>query len=104
MSTLSSSSSYSEIRAAYLDNASYEEDSSPAKARVFITACRMLLLLLSTSSQDHAGGARREFDVDQIRREQERAQNWLANNNTASGTLAAGGNVRHADLRGFRDP
>ena len=43
MSSLSSQSTYVQIRAAYQDNASYLEDSSAVKARAFITACRLLI-------------------------------------------------------------
>ena len=42
MSTLSSSSTLQEVLDAYVDNASYEEDSDVAKAKAFITACRIL--------------------------------------------------------------
>jgi hypothetical protein len=43
MSALTSTSTDAQVFAAYDDNASYAEDNSPAKARAFITACRILL-------------------------------------------------------------
>ena len=46
MSVLTSASTWDEVYDAYLDNASYLEDGSAAKARAFTTACRLLLLLL----------------------------------------------------------
>jgi hypothetical protein len=46
MATLDSTSTLSEILAAYADNASYAEDGSATKARSFITACRLLLINL----------------------------------------------------------
>ena len=44
MSTLSSSSTRADVEAAYADDASYVEDASVPKARVFVTACRLLIL------------------------------------------------------------
>ena len=46
MSTLSSSSTLAQVQDAYVDNASYAEDASVAKAKAFVTACRILLLKL----------------------------------------------------------
>ena len=44
MSALNSASTLAEIKAAYADNASYSEDGSVAKAKSFITACRLWLM------------------------------------------------------------
>jgi hypothetical protein len=43
---LNALSTLDEINAAYAENASYLEDGSPDKARQFITACRLLILML----------------------------------------------------------
>lgn len=96
MSTLSSTSTLTEVKAAYFDNASYAEDSSPTKAAAFITACRFLLIYLPKRARQ---GQRHEIeiDVDQVRQELLAAKQWLAANAADSGA------VRHADFTGFRD-
>jgi len=98
MSTLSSSSTYDEITAAYYDNASYEEDSSLEKAAAFITACRFLLRLIpKRTAQGGRGGNETEFDVTVIRQELLDARRWLAFSTTGSS------GVRHVSLADFRD-
>ena len=46
MSALTSASTLTDVQNAYVDNASYAEDASIAKAKAFVTACRILLLKL----------------------------------------------------------
>lgn len=96
MSTLSSSSSLSDVHAAYLDNASYREDGDPGKAAAFVTACRILLLLTPTSAaQQHTSLS---LDVGQIQKELQKAESWLA---TSSQNTAGG--VKHLSTEYFRD-
>lgn len=76
MATLSSSSTLTQIENAYLDNASYSEDKSLSKARVFITACRMLLFKLPSAQSKGANSL--SYNRNLIQRELERAQEWLA--------------------------
>jgi hypothetical protein len=96
MSSLSSSSTLAQIKAAYADNASYEEDDSVSKARAFVTACRLLMLRLP-SMAEQVGHSKIEQDVSQLRKELEAAQSYIA---TAS---EAQSQVIHADFGGFRD-
>jgi hypothetical protein len=103
MSTLTSSSTRAEINAAYLDNASYEEDGSVAKAKAFITACRFLLLPKITPSRS-AGpgdGGEVEFNLDMIKVQMEAAQQYVAANDTSN--YDGFGTVRHVDFTGLRD-
>lgn len=97
MSALSSSSTLTEIKNAYLDNASYEEDGSTSKAAAFITACRMLLAKLPKRAL-HGGRNEIELDLGQIRKELDQAKTWLATSSTA----ATGGGVRFNDFTSFR--
>lgn len=86
MATLTSSSTAGEIEAAYLDNASYEEDGSVAKARAFITACRFKIHLLADSAaspQGHQASIRTE----KYQREIEAAQSFIR----ASADVTEGG-------------
>lgn len=99
MSTLSSSSTLAEVNAAYDDNASYAEDNSPAKARAFITACRILLRRM-TSVVEHAG-QKVERDPAQIQEQLEEARQWLASHDTTSASSGAGA-VRHYDFQDLR--
>lgn len=103
MSTLTSASTRSEINAAYLDNASYEEDASVAKAKAFITACRFLLLpkLTPARSAGPGDGGEVEFNLDVVRAEMQAAQQYVAAND--SGSYEGFGTVKHVDFTGLRD-
>ena len=100
MSTLTSSSTLAEIQAAYIDNASYAEDGSVAKARAFITACRILLLRLPKRARHGGGGEEIELDPESIRSELKAAQRYVSTN---AGVGAGGAGVKHVDFAGFRD-
>jgi len=100
MSTLSSASTIDEIKAAYADNASYEEDGSASKARAFVTACRLLLLKLPKMATTEGGRQQLMLAPELIQQEMHRASSWLA---TSGATGGSGGGVRHVDLQGFRD-
>lgn len=98
-STLSSASTDAEVEDAYADNASYAEDGSVAKARAFITACRLLLLRRpSQASKGGPGGAALEFDPTLYERQITQAEQYIAVNNTA-----AGSGVRYTDFADFRE-
>ena len=101
MSTLSSASTLVQVQAAYDDNASYSEDASPAKCKVFITACRLLLRLMPARSVHGGRGSGEEVEttVGLIQKEMESAQGWLAGND-ANG--AGAGGVRHYSFEGYR--
>ncbi len=102
MSSLSSTSTDQEVWASYDDNASYEEDSNAAKARAFITACR--ILLQRRPKQANYGGRQTgtelEFDPTVYEREQEAAREWLA---TQAAVTAGGAGVIFGDFTNFRD-
>jgi len=76
MSTLSSSSTWAQIKAAYDDNASYEEDSSVSKARAFVTACRIILRRMATKAKN--GDSEVEFDTRIVQDEMKAAQKFVA--------------------------
>jgi hypothetical protein len=102
MSSLSSTSTRDEIHAAYLDNASYEEDASVAKAKAFITACRFLLSprITPQASTGPGNGGQVEFNLEIIRGEMQAAQQWLCSNDTTN--YDSFGGVKYADFSGFR--
>lgn len=94
MSTLSSASTPDEVQDAYLDNASYAEDGSVAKAKAFVTACTMLLLLIPKMAKQ---SFRHEIqtNIDLIYEQMQGAQRFVANKGR--------GRIRHVDFRNFRD-
>ncbi len=100
MSTLSSSSTLAEIKAAYADNASYEEDASTAKAAAFVTACRLLLIRLPKRSNlgGKSGYEVESIDPAELRNEMAAAKQWLAVNRT-SGVY---GRTKELSFTGFR--
>jgi hypothetical protein len=82
MSTINSSSTLAQVQAAYDDNASYDQDNDPGKAKAFLTACRILLSRLPHSTSmgmDHT-----QLNTDLIAQQMQDARNWLAVNDTAS--------------------
>jgi len=83
MSALNSASSLVDIQASYADNASYAEDGSPAKARAFITACRLLLLKLPKRASS-GGGGEVELDPRLIAEEIADAKRYLTESNIRS--------------------
>jgi molybdopterin biosynthesis enzyme MoaB len=99
MSSLTSTSTYAEVKAAYYDNASYEEDVSVTKAAAFITACRFLL----QQDPKKAGwrdSATTEWDPEVLERQMAEARDWKA----AQATVTTGGpGVTYADFTNFRD-
>lgn len=98
MSTLSSASTLDQIKAAYLDNASYQEDQDVGKCRAFVTACRMLLLKLPQSSRK--GDSELTLSIGSIQSELKLAKQWLATANVS----AAGGGIRYSDFSNLRYP
>jgi hypothetical protein len=83
MSSLTSNSTIAEVKAAYVDNASYDEDGSVTKARAFITAVR---IMLSWPKRERlgGGGSASEFEVDtiELRRQLDEAKDYVAANRT----------------------
>lgn len=78
MSTLTSSSTLADIKASYLNNASYSEDNSLSKAKAFVTACRFLLLKLPNRAS-HAG-EEIQLDPRMIQDEMKIAIRWISSN------------------------
>ncbi len=99
MPTLNSASSLDDVFAAYLDNASYEEQASAPMCRAFITACRCLLLLLPKRTS-HANRAEEvETDPAVITEEMKAAKMWLTINSAALSAARAA----YCDFTNFRD-
>ncbi len=96
-STLSSSSTYDEVKAAYQDNASYREDGSRVKALAFITACIFLADLTPMSASRDGQSTTKES----LQAQQEKAEAWLTANPGSSG--AGSLRVRYGDVQDFRD-
>ena len=86
MSSLSSTSTLAEVKAAYADNASYLEDGSAAKARAFITACRLLLLMLPKRAVKggRTSGEEIELDPSQLAGQIAEAQRFLTECNLSA--------------------
>ena len=97
--SLSSSSTLTEVIAAYRDNALYDVDSDTTAARTFIHACRMLkVMVMKSQSAGGQGGHAQEFDTEQLAKEEAKAEAWL-DANTAEDS---GSRYVHADFRDYR--
>ena len=82
MSSLNSASTLQEVLDSYAENASYEEDNSPAKAAAFVTACRLLLLLLPKRAVKggRTSGEEVELDITVVQTQLQEARRWLSVN------------------------
>ena len=94
---IDSSSTQAQIVAQYLDNLGYDHSGSVSAAKLFIEACRALLVMHPDKWEGEDTNF--EFDKSLWTKELEKAQDWLNANSTASGT----GSVRHLAFGvGFR--
>jgi len=86
MSTLNSASTRADTLAAYKDTASYAEDGDAGKARAFITACRLLLLILPKRAMHGgtAGGEQIDLNPELIAAQITEAKRWLIGNDTST--------------------
>ena len=100
MSTLSSSSTLAQIEAAYADNASYAEDNSVAKARAFVTACRLLVLKYPKSTGTPQAQLRTAIDL--IQGEKAAAEKWIEAHDTGGRSTAGGPCVRRVSFENCR--
>jgi hypothetical protein len=99
MASLTSASTIAEIEAAYMDNAGYAEDRSPAMARAFVTACRFLLLKRPTEAG--SGTDRLVLSPEQIAGQIKSAEEWLAVNDV-SDTSQTGPRVTRASFQNWQ--
>jgi type IV secretory pathway VirB4 component len=92
-------SAFSDAQSAYLANADYAETASVSKAQAFITACRKLILLLSSEIQTGDNRNRADENLRQFRIEMQDADQWLIDTAAAS---ANGGGTLHVSFEEFR--
>jgi len=92
---LTSSSTLAAVQAAYDDNSYYEDDSTGAKAKNFIQACRILLRRTPLRS-NYVNRNEVAFDVKRLREELRDAKRWYAVN------VATGGDVIFSDFENLR--
>lgn len=98
MSDLDGNSTTAAVQAAYDTNCSYAEDNSIAKARAFITACR--ILLRRSASNIVKGSNQVSLNIPVLQNELDRATAWFeARDPNANITPVA----TYFDGRRFRD-
>ena len=90
--------SLADTLAAFDENADYDADASPAKAKLFRTACRRLIAKLPSQASRGSSGGNQEFGfrVDEIRKMLQEVEAWLALNDTDSSA------VTHPDFTNAR--
>ena len=101
MSTISSASTDTQVRAAIDDNASYEEDESLSKCRAYITAVRIWVRRLSEKKKTADAGTDIEVEISALSKELENARTWLVENGGESDSQ--GTQFSYADASGYRD-
>lgn len=97
MSTLDGNSTYEQVRQSYDENASYIEDDSIAKARAFITACK--ILIRRTPNNMQKGSNTLGYNVQVLKQELDDAIAWLQQRDPDA---RPGPSVTRADFRNFR--
>lgn len=99
--SLTSSSTLAQVQAAYEDNADYDLVASVAKARLFIQACRFLMLRLPAAGSSGDASTTLSQNLTEIRTAMQRAEQWLA---VSGGSTAGGGgpSVKHTSFEEFR--
>lgn len=85
---ITSASTQADIVGQYLDNAGYDITESVASAKLFVEACRALLIMQPSDWQH--GASKIGFDPAEWRREKLEAQTWIQANGTAGQ-----GSVKH---------
>lgn len=100
---LSSTSTFTEISAQYVDNADYDTGGSAAKCRLFIQAVRILLFKVPKRTS-HGGNNADAVEIDplMLQKELDRALAWLSANDSTMADAAGGGGVIHPDFSDFR--
>ena len=83
-STLSSSSTDTQVRAALDDNASYEEDASTTKAKAYLTALKIWRRRLSESASASDANQSIVRDLKWVDDEYKQAKAWLEENGVSS--------------------
>ena len=86
---ITSVSTQADIVGQYLDNLGYDHSASVPACKLFIEACRALLVMHPNDWQQ--AGSRIAFDQSQWRQELNAAQQWLNANSTTAGQ----GSVKH---------
>jgi hypothetical protein len=97
MSTLSSASTFDQVWASFLDNASYEEDDSRTKALAFKTAC---IFLLGKFRPTYAMRTDQQITLEGITKLFEDVDAWLSANPLVSGE--ASHMTRYFSMENFR--
>ena len=101
MATLSATSTLKQVRDAYDDNASYAEDASLSKCKIFITASIILLGRQPAVSALGSGqtGERVEWNQEMLKQLLDDARRWRDANESA---IDRSTGVTYANLSGFR--
>ena len=103
MSSLNSTSTRAQVRAAIADNASYLEDNSVSKAKALVTALTIWLLNFAPKRAVHGGrggGEEVELDTEAALQMKKDAERFIA---SGAGVAAGGAAARHDDFAGFRE-
>lgn len=90
-----------DVRAAYIDYSDYESESSPERARSFLTAARRLLVMLPASAVGK-DRSQVDFETQAIREEIKACQAWLAANPSTT-AQQNDPRVLHHDFTEFTD-
>jgi hypothetical protein len=90
--------SLSATLAAYDENADYDDDESVAKAKLFRSACRRLLVKLPAQASRGGSGGTQSFGyrIDEIQAALQSVNIWLSANDTSSSA------VTHPDFSNAR--
>jgi hypothetical protein len=100
---ITSTSTIDQIKAAYVDNSAYDVNASVAQAKLFVQACRVLLLVMpKMAGQDRATLS---LSPELVAQQLADATRWLGGQADTTAAVIGGGGTRHfsfENLRGCR--
>jgi hypothetical protein len=97
---LTSSSTIDEIKAAYVDNSAYDVNGSVAQAKLFVQACRVLVMKMPKM----AAGDRASLSLspELVNQQMADALQWLGGQADTTGSVVGGGGTRHFSFENLR--
>ncbi len=97
---LDSTSTYTDVKAQYQNNADYDIDGSVTKARLFIEAIRHLLGIVRAQRATGVDGGG-EYEMAPLDQQMNDARAFVRDNSGSN--AGSGGGVIHTSMRSFRD-
>lgn len=97
---LTAESTFAEVRAQYEANAAYDVNGSVAEAKLFVQACR--IILVRRASRSGHGGEYLDYDMAALAKQLDKAVEWIGTVPEAEGGLEPDTRVTFGSFREYR--